>query len=448
MNVREGYPMPEANLERTWPKPGAAWCAVAIFSLAAVLSYTDRQILSLLIDPIRAEMAISDTQVSLLQGLAFALIYSVAGLPLGRAADIFPRRTVIVAGVTLWSLATLACGYAQSFTGLFIARVFVGVGEACLAPAAMSMIGDYFPPRQRGTAIGTFLLGMVIGGGVAIMIGGSVLQAVQHGLVAGIPWLNELSAWRAVLVLMALPGVVLVLLLLAVREPARQLHAMQEGAYTLPLREVLRDFVRFRRSLMPLYVGMALMSVGDYAMSNWIPALLSRRYAMDPAQIGDLFGGAIIVGAAIGVFGGGFLADRWVARIGSRARFMVAFIVTALALPGAFAGVTDSACMVIAGFTWWILMSSAAAAVAITAIQDVVPNHMRGLAIALAAFGNMMLGLGGGTTLTAWVNDHAFHNPLAIGTSMTLVSLPAGLLAVILFWRGWHVTRAAASLEI
>lgn len=439
--------MPEVTTERSWPKPSAAWCAVAIFSLAAVLSYTDRQILSLLIDPIRGEMAITDTQVSLLQGLAFALIYSVAGLPLGRAADIFPRRAVIIAGVTLWSLATLACGYAQSFTALFIARIFVGVGEACLAPAAMSMIGDYFPARQRGTAIGTFLLGMVIGGGVAIMIGGSVLQAVQHGLVAGIPWLSDLSAWRAVLVLMALPGVVLVLLLLTVREPPRQLHPTQESAHTLPLREVLRDFVRFRRSLMPLYLGMALMSVGDYGMSNWIPALLSRRYAMDPAQIGDLFGGAIIVGAAIGVFGGGFMADRWVTRIGSRARFMVAFIVAALALPGAFAGVTDNAHMVIAGYTWWTLMSSAAAAVAITAIQDVVPNHMRGFAIALGSFGNMMLGLGGGTTLTAWVNDHVFHDPLAIGTSMTVVSLPAGLLAVILFWRGWRVTRLAASLE-
>ncbi|WP_430391693.1 MFS transporter [Dyella sp. 20L07] len=428
-----------------WPKASAAWWAVTIFSLAAVLSYTDRLILSLLIDPIRGDLAISDTQVSLLQGLAFALIYSVAGLPLGRIADVFPRRAVILAGVVVWSLATLACGYAQSFTGLFVARVFVGIGEACLAPAAMSMIGDYFPPQRRGTAIGVFLLGMVLGSGVAIMIGGSVLQAVEHGLVAGWPGLGSMPAWRSVLILMALPGALLVALLLSVREPTRRLHDSQESTDALPLKTVLADFLKLRHTLLPLYIGMALMSIGDYGMSNWIPALLSRRYAMDAAAIGDQFGTAVIVGAAIGVFGGGLLADRLVARIGSRARFIVTVGAAVLALPGAFAGIAGHASLVMLGFAWWMMMSSAAAAVGITAVQDIVPNHMRGIAISVAAFGNMMFGLGGGTTLTAWVNDNLFHDPLSIGSAMTLVSLPACLLAVFSYWRGW---RATAAVEI
>lgn len=435
------------NGELPWPKLSVAWWALLLFSVAAMLSYTDRQILSLLIDPVRGELAITDTQASLLQGLAFALIYSIAGLPLGRLADVFSRRIVIIVGVALWSAATLACGYAHSFAELFVARVFVGIGEACLAPAAMSMIGDYFPPQRRGTAIGVFLLGMVLGAGVAIMVGGGVLQAVQDGLVAGIPLLRDMSAWRAVLVLMALPGIVLVLLLLTMREPTRRLHVGQETAHSLPLKEVLHDFVRFQRSLLPLYLGMALLAVGDYGMSNWIPALLSRRFAMSAGQIGDLFGSAVIIGAAIGVFGGGFVADRLVARRGSQARFLVALIVAALALPGAFAGLASNAQAVVVGYAWWTLMSSAGAAVAITAIQDVVPNHMRGLAIAFAAFGNMMFGLGGGTTLTAWINDLLFHDPSSIGTSMTLVALPAGLLAMAMFWRGWRVTRLTASLE-
>ena len=125
------------NRELPWPKPSVAWWALLLFFVAAVLSYTDRQILSLLIDPVRGELAITDTQASLLQGLAFALIYSIAGLPLGRLADVFSRRIVIIVGVALWSAATLACGYAHSFAELFVARVFVGIGEACLAPAAM-----------------------------------------------------------------------------------------------------------------------------------------------------------------------------------------------------------------------------------------------------------------------------------------------------------------------
>lgn len=193
------------NTAPPWPSPRRAWWAVLIFFFAAMLSYTDRQILLILIDPVRGELALSDTQVGLLQGLAFALVYSIAGLPLGRAADVFPRKVVILAGVLVWSGATLACALAHSFGGLFIGRLFVGVGEACLAPAAMSMIGDYLPPKWRGTGIGILVLGMVVGSGVAVLIGGSVLQAVQDGLLAGLPYLDALPPWRAVVLLMAVP---------------------------------------------------------------------------------------------------------------------------------------------------------------------------------------------------------------------------------------------------
>lgn len=432
---------PTATTDQAWPRASHAWWALAIFALAAVLSYTDRQILTLLIDPVRADLAISDTQVSLLQGLAFVLIYSIAGLPLGRAADIFPRRIVIIAGVTIWSLATVACAYVHSFQGLFTARIFVGIGEACLAPAAMSMIGDYFPPQRRGTAISIFMLGMVIGSGVAIMIGGGALHAVQHGLVAGVPYLRELPAWRAVLVLMALPGALMVLLLLTVREPARRLHAGQESAAPLPLKDVLADFVKLRHTLLPLYFGMALLGVCDAAMGNWIPALLSRRFGWDAGQIGELFGAASIAGAAIGVFGGGLLADRLVARQGTPARFTVALAAVLLGLPGAFCGLADSASMVLFGNAWWTMMSAAAATIAITALQDIVANHMRGVAIALASFGNIMLGVGIGTTLTPWINDHVFTDPLKVGAAMTLAAVPVALIALALYARLWRVTR-------
>ena len=137
-----------------WPPAGRAWWAVAVFALGAVLSYTDRQILSLLVDPIRGDLRISDTQISLLQGLAFALIYSVAGLPLGRLADVLPRRSVILAGVLVWTAATVACGLSRSFGALFLARVFVGVGEAALAPAAMSMITSANRTMIRPEALG------------------------------------------------------------------------------------------------------------------------------------------------------------------------------------------------------------------------------------------------------------------------------------------------------
>src|SRR6185312_8768445 len=186
--------------EPPWPPATRGWWAVGVFCIAAILSYSDRQILSLLVDPIRADLHVTDVQVGLLQGAAFALIYAVAGVALGRAADVLPRRLVIVTGVAIWSVATLACGYAGSFGALFLARAAVGVGEAALAPATMSIITDSFPVNRRGAGTGAFLMGMVIGGGVAITLGGFILQAAQAGALRGVPVLGALAPWRASLV--------------------------------------------------------------------------------------------------------------------------------------------------------------------------------------------------------------------------------------------------------
>src|SRR6516225_1782664 len=198
--------------EPPWPSASRAWWAVGVFCIAAILSYSDRQILSLLVDPIRADLHITDAQVGLLQGAAFSLIYAVAGVALGRAADVMPRRLVIVAGVLVWSVGTLACGYANSFGSLFAARAAVGIGEAALAPAATSIIADSFRAHRRGAGIGVFLMGMVVGAGGALALGGFILQAAQSGALAGVPVLGALAPWRAGLVVLGLAGLPVALL--------------------------------------------------------------------------------------------------------------------------------------------------------------------------------------------------------------------------------------------
>lgn len=263
-------PNPESPLPDTpWPAPSRAWWAVGVFAAAAVLSYTDRLILGILVDPIRAELAISDTQVSLLQGVAFALIYSFAGLPLGRLADIVSRRAVILAGVVLWSAATVACGYARSFEALFVARVFVGIGEAALAPAAMSMIADFFPRERRGIATGTFLMGMVVGGGAALAIGGGLLAAAQGGAFADWPVVGAMAPWRTVLVLLGLPGIVLAALLLTLREPLRR---ARERTAAPPQRESLARMAAHRHvlvgfSITTVTLPAALVAVGLFVLA-------------------------------------------------------------------------------------------------------------------------------------------------------------------------------------
>src|SRR5690348_797262 len=154
-----------------YPKRSYAWTVVAILIATAILSYTDRQVLSLLVDPIRHDLGITDREVSYLLGAAFAVVYGVAGIPLGFLADRTSRRNLICGGVVVWSCGTIACGLAHTFGQLFAARIVVGLGEAVLSPAAISLISDYFPPARRGTAVGFFLAGIAIGIGAAILIG-------------------------------------------------------------------------------------------------------------------------------------------------------------------------------------------------------------------------------------------------------------------------------------
>ncbi|MEO6967610.1 MAG: MFS transporter [Rhodanobacteraceae bacterium] len=439
--------MNASGLERStaWPSPIRAWFAVGVFAIAAVLSYTDRQILSLLVDPIRTTLSITDTQVSLLQGLAFALIYSFAGLPLGRVADIWPRRRIILIGVSLWTVATLACGLAQSFGALFAARVFVGVGEAALAPAVVSMLADYFPPQRRGTAIGLFLMGMVIGGGAAIGIGGGLLQAADNGVFAHVPLLGHLLPWRTTLVVLGLSGFVMAALILGVREPRRRSDASDGTQHRWPLSQVIAGFVERRGVLLPLYVAMALMSIGDFGLLSWTPALLSRRFGMDPGHIGALIGATSIVAAILGVLGGGALADRATARNGMRGRLVIAAGAATLALTGVVIGFAGSPNVTMLCFGAWTLLSTAAGVAGIVAVQDIVTTEMRGLSVGLVSFGNILLGLGGGATLPAILTDHVFHDPKSVGLSLTAVIAPAWIIAVVLFWQAARAARVLRS---
>jgi MFS family permease len=431
-----------------WPSPLRAWWAVGIFAVAAVLSYTDRQILSLLVDPIRTTLAITDTQVSLLQGLAFALIYSVAGLPLGRMADLWPRRRIILIGVALWTLATLACGLAQSFGALFASRVFVGIGEAALAPAVVSMLSDYFPPQRRGTAIGLFLMGMVIGGGAAIGIGGGLLQAADDGMFASVPLLGGLASWRITLVILGIAGLVMAALVMTVREPRRRSSASDGAHPRWTLGQVIAGFVERRGVLLPLYLAMALMSIGDFGLLSWTPALLSRRFGMAPGRIGILIGATSIIGAVVGVIIGGALADRATARNGIRGRLFITAVMATPALIGALIGFTSDLNITLFCFGAWTLLSTASGVAGIVAVQDIATTEMRGVSVALVAFGNILLGLGGGATLPALLTDHLFHDPKAVGMSMTAVITPAWILAVALFWQAARAARALREPEL
>ncbi len=422
--------------------PAQAWSIVGLFCVAAILSYTDRQILGLLVDPIRADLHISDTDVGVLQGIAFAVIYSVAGLPLGRLADIFQRRLVILAGVGLWSGGTILCGYAGSFRMLFAGRLIVGIGEAALAPAAMSMIADMFPAARRGAAIGLFAMGMVIGGGAAISIGGTVLGLAAAHSFAGLPLIGALAPWRMVLVLLGLSGLPVLALLALVPEPHRRQTEVAGAEDGDGIVAVLRSLGVVKSALVPLVLGCALMSVGDFAMLSWTPALLARRYLLTSTAIGLALGLPIVLSGALASLGGGAISGRLARGQGPAGRLRFAAIAAATALPFALVGFTSSADQVIVAVAAWSLFSTCAGIVGMTAIQEIVPDRARGLSASFISFGNIMLGLGGGATLTGYVTDHVFRDPLSVGRSLTLIIVPAAIAAILLFVAASRAVRS------
>jgi MFS family permease len=419
---------------QAWPPRHHGWWMIAVFFCAAILSYTDRFILSLLVDPLRADLGISDTQVSLLQGLAFALVYGFAGLPLGRIADLVPRRNVIIAGVLLWSGATVACGYAASFGQLFVARLAVGIGEAALAPAAVSMIADYFPPARRGVALSVFIAGMAIGGGAAIAIGGSLVGAATLGFFKGLPLVGSLPPWRATLVLLGLPAIVIVALLLTVREPPRRRTTETAVAGPVRLGVALTLLASRAGVLAPLYLAVALVSAGDFSYQNWTPALLSRRFGLSPLEIGRQLGALAIVSGVGGTLLGGLLGDLGARRSGERARLTIGRGAILIGLAGSAIALASNSTAVLLCFVVWTAMASMSESLGIAVIQAVVPSEVRGVGVALTSLCNMLLGLAFGTTLTALLTDHLFHDPKAVGWSMSLVVVPTALTAFGLLW--------------
>ncbi|MDZ4373677.1 MAG: MFS transporter, partial [Phenylobacterium sp.] len=213
-----------------WPSRPYAWFVVIVLLLAYTSSFVDRQILTLLVEPIRADLKITDTQFSLLTGLAFSATYTIAGFPFAWLADRFSRRGVIIAGITAWSIMTAGCGLARNFGGLFLTRMGVGIGEATLSPAAYSLIADYFPLSRRATAMAVYSIGVFIGAGAALIVGGQVIAAVSQGPPLSLPVVGRLAPWQVAFLYVAAPGPLIALLMLLVREPLRRGIAKSSSA--------------------------------------------------------------------------------------------------------------------------------------------------------------------------------------------------------------------------
>ncbi len=421
-----------SNLQEHYPKPSAAWFAVAVLMLAYALSFIDRLILSLLVEPIKQDLQISDLKISLLQGFSFAIFYTLAGIPIGRLADVRRRTTIIVVGIAAWSLMTVACGLVRQYWQLFMARAGVGVGEAALGPAAYSLLGDLFPPDRRGLALGMFSAGTSIGAGLALIIGGYAIDAIAAAGSVTLPGIGTLQPWQLTFIYVGLPGLLVAVLIGAIPEPARRSNAAGDAAQNLsvPLREVVAHYRRYAPIISLHHVAIGLSAMASYGIMSWAPAMLMRVHGWAPQEVGLMIGACILVAGTSGVIVGGWFGDHLLRRGQVAGRFNAAAISMAIGAVGAVSYpfqetvLAIAACFMLAMLGGFMVIACAAAS-----LLDFTPSRLRGQATAIYFLVNSLLGIGVGPTLVALFTDYVFGYPEAVRYSLAIVPTVAFFLA-------------------
>ena len=417
------------NTQFPYPSTARAWATVAILMLAYILSFIDRQILNLLVDPIRRDLVISDTQMSLLMGFSFAVFYTICGIPLGRLADRTSRRGLVAVGIIVWSVMTAACGLAKQYWHFFICRIGVGAGEAALSPSAYSLIADSFPPERRATAISVYSMGIYVGSGAAFLLGGLVIQfaSTQGDLI--LPLIGAVRPWQLIFIILGLIGIMFCLVLIFLKEPKRQ--GAGAGAQ-ISFRQVMDYIKQNRRTVMLHNFGFACLSFCSYGAGSWAPAFFMRTYEMSPTDVGYMYGVLVGIFGSLGIIAGGRLSDYLTFRGYTDAPMRVALLAAVISLPAFYGYYTDNLTIAIVcvGFNCFSLAMPFGVAPA--AIQEIMPNPMRGQASAMYLFVVTIIGLGIGPTAVALITDYVFQDDKALRYSLMIVSTIATIASIVL----------------
>jgi MFS family permease len=426
--------------DRAYPSTAWAWYTVAILLCAYIFSFIDRQILNLLVAPVRRDLGITDTEMSLLIGFSFALFYSVLGLPFGRLADSVSRPRLIVIGMFTWSLMTGGCGLINSYSQLFLLRMGVGVGEATLSPAAYSMISDSFPPEKRSVPFSVYTMATYVGGGFAFLLGGLLLRYFGARQMFQLPIIGLIRPWQALFIFLGISGMLFILALLTLRDPSRKGARVLEDSQgkikveQVPLSTVWKYFAENKTALLSLNVGMGLAALAAYGTSAWGITFLVRNHQLTASHAGILFGSAQIIAGTLGMLTAG-KAVAWLAKRGYRDAYMrvAVFSCAAWLVPGILLPLVSHMSAVVVLLYIVIFFGCMPTCLIPAAIIELVPNAMRGQATALYLLIVNLIGLGIGPTAVALVTDKVFGYDAAVRYSLLVVTVTAYLLAEILF---------------
>lgn len=410
----------------------AGWYMVFALTSLATMSYIDRTILNLLVDPVKHSLTLSDTQISLVQGLGFSLAYILANPYVGRLADRINRRNLLMVAAIAWSLGTAMSAFASGFWTLILCRMTVGAAEAAVQPSSWSMLSDRFPPERLPMMMSLFLVSPYVGGGLALIFGGALIGSAETIRSALPAELAGLEAWRYVMLVVGLSGILVTALLLPLREPARQRFSEHVNEVAPSLRRAISYLADNRGFFGNFYLAMGGIVVLLYAIPAWMPMFTSRRFGTPISTLGLQFGPMVLIAGSIGVLIGPAVAralnERGVneSHLVTIAGSAIALIPCALAIafmPSAFSLLSLGAILT--------LLFSLPQAIGASALQIATPSWMRGFATSIYVIVLTVTGLGLAPLAVALLTDHVFADPKMVGASLGIVcSISATVAAV------------------
>jgi len=410
---------------------------LGLLLLAYVFSFIDRNILALMVGPIRQDLQISDFEMSLLQGPAFAVFYSTMALPIAHLADSTRRAGIIAWGIAIWSAMTAGCGVAHTFASIFTLRLGVGLGEAALSPPAASLLSDYFSPERYPRAMAIYSLGISLGTGMSFLVGGLVVAAVSGVDEVTLPLVGTLRSWRLTFFVIGIPGLLLAVVIYTIREPRRRggIVGTDGQLEKIPLPVVSRFLLKRWRLYVSFPICTAFLGIFGYGMSAWYPTFLIRTYDLSIGQAGTLFGLVYVVFGPLGTLFGVRFAERLQEsgyRDGHiRFIFLASFGMLIFGVFGPLMPTVESA---LAMLVPAVFLKSSYLGSSASAMQLVTPNQLRAKVTAMQVFFATIIGMTLGASGIAFLTDFVFVDDLAIRYSLSSTAAVTCLLAAFVAW--------------
>jgi MFS family permease len=430
--------------EKPWPNPVYAWYVVALLVLSYASGVIDRIVIGLLVQPIKADLGLSDTQIGVIQGLAFALFYSLFTLPIGFLVDRWKRTSVVWGGSFIWSCGTVAGGFSNSFWSLFSSRVVMGAGEATITPGSSSLIADYFPPKSRPRAYGVFAMGGSIGIGIAYFLGGIAIGFADTVRDWFPSLLSGFASWQIVFFIVGFPGLLLALLMAAtIREPERRgmLSGRPASFSLLPL---WRELSTNRMALVAVMMGSIMNVMIVNAQLAWFPTLFVRVHGMEAR---DVALSLALVGVPCGILSAitaGWILS-WLAQKGRQDGpiLVMGMQCVAWVVFGTAKCLAPTPELALIGHAGTSLFATWALTAALTALNQLTPNQLRGQVVSVYTLLTGLVGIAVGAGVVGLLSDYVFNYETGIAPSLALVCFTGGVIGLVLVTLGRAAFRIA-----